>query len=76
MDGRVKYCCSNGYGFIETAQRIDYYFHHSQFNGNWKHLLRRYVSDEMLIVEFENDPEGTDGPRAKNVKLKDSNKVV
>ena len=67
--GRIKAVNSYGYGFIETSQGIDFFMHQSQFNGNWKQMLTRYVSGEQLMVEFENDPTSPSGPRAKNVVI-------
>lgn len=72
LEGQVKHCNSKGFGFIGTKQQIDFYFHHTAFQDNWKELLRKFVSGEIVIVEFENDPTGTEGPKAKNVKIKDS----
>lgn len=69
MDGKVKKVNSSGYGFIETAKDIDFFFHHSSYQGDWKLLLKRYVSDEIILVEFDNDPEAPSGPRAINVRI-------
>lgn len=69
MTGRVKRCNSKGYGFIETDDDIDFYFHYTQYKGDWKILLKKYVSDEVITVEFDNDPEAPSGPRAKNIRL-------
>ena len=72
MEGRIKHANSQGYGFISTEMRVDFYFHHTQYKGDWKKLLQKHVSGEMLIVEFENDPNAPSGPRALNVILKGS----
>lgn len=72
FEGRVKHCNSRGFGFIETKKQIDFYFHQSVYNGNWKELLRRFVADEIIIVEFNNDPSATEGPKAMNVSFKES----
>lgn len=69
-EGRVKHCNSQGYGFISTTKRIDFYFHCTKYKGDWKELLRRFASDEIILVEFENDLDATAGPRAKNVRIK------
>ena len=69
MIGKIKTCNSKGFGFIETDKNIDFYFHHTEFKGDWKILLKRYVSDETITVEFDNDPMGPSGPRAKNVRM-------
>lgn len=71
LQGKVKNVNSQGYGFIETERQIDFFFHHSQFQGSWKQLLKRYVSDEPIQVEFENDNAAPDGPRAVNVRVKE-----
>lgn len=73
MLGRIKTCNSQGFGFIETDKKIDFYFHHTEYKGDWKILLKKYVSDESIIVEFDNDPNGPSGPRAKNVRIKKEN---
>jgi len=71
MTGKVKVVNSRGYGFIETDSKIDYFFHHTQFHGDWKKLVAQYVKDlTPIVVEFENDPIATDGPRAINIKVK------
>lgn len=72
MEGRIKRVLSKGYGFIETDAGIDFYFHHTAYKGNYKDLLKRFVSDEIIIVSFDNDPTGPDGPRAVNVEIKQS----
>lgn len=71
-EGRVKCCNSRGYGFIETDQKIDFYFHSTQFKGDWKDLLKRFVCNEIIIVEFDNDKNAPEGPRALNVSIKDA----
>lgn len=71
MEGRIKNVVSAGYGFIETRKHIDFFFHHSQFKGNWKDLLKKFVCGEVIVVEFENDPAAPEGPRALNVNIKD-----
>jgi len=72
MDGKIKTINSKGYGFIETSKHIDYFFHHSAFLGEWKALLSLFVKEEPIYVEFENDLTAKDGPRAINVKVKES----
>lgn len=72
LEGHVKHCNSKGFGFIGTRKQIDFYFHHTAFVDNWKELLRRFVTNEVVIVEFENDPTGNEGPKAKNVRFKTS----
>jgi cold shock CspA family protein len=70
LEGRVKFANSRGFGFIETAQKIDFYFHYSQFKDDWKKLLVRFVKNEDIQVTFLIDDTATDGPRAKDVRIK------
>lgn len=73
MTGKIKVLKSTGYGFIETADEIDYFFHYKAFDGNWKELTSKYLTakdrNEKLTVEFEPDKTATSGPAAKAVKL-------
>lgn len=69
MTGRIKNVNSQGYGFIETKDKIDFFFHFTEYQGDWKQLLKMYVSQEKLPVEFDNDPDAPQGPRALRVKL-------
>jgi cold shock CspA family protein len=70
IEGRVKFANSRGFGFIETNKNIDFYFHHTQYKDDWKRLLVMLLKQEQILVEFEMDESATDGPRAKNVKLR------
>lgn len=71
MQGKIKAVTSKGFGFIETDKHIDYFFHHSQFAGDWKKLVLLMSKSEDIKVDcqFESDPTAIDGPRAINVKL-------
>lgn len=69
MTGKIKNVNSAGYGFIETPDKIDFFFHFTEYQGDWKQLLKMKVSNEKMLVEFENDPEAPQGPRALRVKL-------
>jgi ''Cold-shock'' DNA-binding domain. len=69
MQGRIKNVNSRGFGFIETEQQIDFFFHFSQFKGNWKTLLQKHVSGKIIVVKFDNDDNSDDGPRALNVEI-------
>lgn len=71
IEGRVKYCNSRGFGFIGTKQQIDFYFHQSEYVNDWKELLRMFVSGGIIIVTFNNDPSGKEGPKAKNIRFKE-----
>lgn len=76
MKGRIKVVNSQGYGFITDIRKIDYFFHVTQFKGNWKSLLARYVSDVVtpIDVEFDVDITAEKAPRAINVSLIDNDK--
>jgi cold shock CspA family protein len=68
VTGRVKIVTSRGFGFIETRIQIDFFFHYTQWDGNWKDLLLRYVNGEKIYVEFENNRESKSGPQALRVR--------
>lgn len=74
MEGKVKTVTSRGFGFITTADQIDWFFHYTQFHGNWRQLIQKFVNsvdnNESIYVTFDNDKTASDGPRAVNVKLK------
>ena len=67
--GRIKNINSRGFGFIETENQIDFFFHHTSYKGDWKHLLQKYVSNKIIIVHFQNDPDAPHGPRAIEVEI-------
>ena len=71
-EGRVKHANSRGFGFIETDDQIDFYFHYSNFhNGNkdaWKRMLGCYVKEEPVKVSFDVDKTANE-PRAINVTV-------
>lgn len=69
--GRIKKMTSKGYGFIETKEEIDFFFRYTDYDGDWRRLLSRFVAYEIVIVSFEVDTDNTRGPKAKNVKLVD-----
>jgi len=68
QNGRVKKLTSNGFGFIE-CDKIDFFFHHTDYNGDWKALLSKYVRKEPLYVKFDVDMDCDQGPKAINVSL-------
>ena len=70
IEGRVKRVLSKGYGFIETDKGIDYFFHRTAYDGDFKTLLLHHSRGEIVIVEFEDDPTSDKAPRAVNVKVK------
>lgn len=69
LTGRIKNMNSKGFGFIETDKQIDFFFHHSQYQGDWKRLLQKFVTGEQIMVTFENDKDAPEGPRALNVEV-------
>lgn len=73
FEGRVKNVNSKGFGFIETDKQIDFFFHFTQYKDDWKKLLKMFVCGDEILVEFDNDPDAPEGPRALNVRLKKSN---
>lgn len=73
LQGKIKIVNSRGFGFIETPGGIDYFFHYSQFRGDWRKLVMSWVKNNLIPVTFENDETATDGLRAINVKLIETN---
>jgi len=73
-NGKIKKVVSQGYGFISTSQGIDFFFHHTAFQGDWKNLLTRFVviGTDRLGVEFDVDTQAPSGPRAINVRLNEA----
>ncbi|NCG18543.1 MAG: cold shock domain-containing protein [Rhodobacterales bacterium] len=61
--GKIKRLTDRGFGFIETADKNDMFFHMSTLlNAQWDDL------QEGQSVEFEIG-EGPKGPRAEQVKV-------
>lgn len=70
MEGRLKRANSKGYGFIETDKKIDFFFHASEFDGNWLELLSYYVQGKTVAMKFDVDPTTSkQGPRALKVSI-------
>lgn len=69
MQGTIKIVKSKGFGFIETKEDIDFFFHHSEYQGDFKELVKMYVcqGDKKLSVTFDNDMTAPTGPRAVKV---------
>jgi cold shock CspA family protein len=72
MIGRVKKILARGFGFITDEGGEDYFFHNTQFKGDWDAL--KLVSPPM--VEDGKGPEvqfkvvdHKRGPRAEKVEL-------
>lgn len=70
LEGKITHVNSNGFGFIRTKNNIDFFLHHSNFKGDWKKLILKFVNNEEIIVLFDSDPAATDGPRAINAEVK------
>jgi len=64
-NGTIKRLTDKGFGFIDTGDGKDLFFHHSSVEGVTFEELR-----EGQKVTF-NAGEGPKGPRAENVKLAD-----
>lgn len=67
MTGTIKKMTSRGFGFIETASEIDYFFHYTDYDGDWKALLGKFAKGVLIYVTFEIDQENHQGPRATRV---------
>lgn len=62
-EGKIKRLTDRGFGFIETAEKKDVFFHMSSLlNGHWEEL------QEGQPVEFEIG-DGPKGPRAEQVRV-------
>lgn len=57
------------YGFIESENGQEYFFHKQDLNGDWNELCMDWkLSTQKINVSFE--PKSTPkGPRAENVNL-------
>ncbi len=72
MTGTVKTVKSSRFGFIETEGGIDFYFHFTNYKGEWKALLAKFVqktADTKIEVKFDVDTEHKTAPKAINVEL-------
>lgn len=70
--GCIKTVKSSGFGFIETVSGIDFYFHFSDYKGDWKELLALYVCTSIetkIEVKFDVDTEHKKAPKAIKVEL-------
>lgn len=70
MNGRLRKIYRDlQYGFID-ADKKSYFFHKSDFNGEWGILCSDFETGGDIHMEFS--PVMTDkGPRAENVRLSD-----
>lgn len=73
MIGKVKTMNSKGFGFITSSDGVDWFFHHSDYVGNWRELMQKYMlakeDKKSLELEFDFDRSSGKGPRAINVKI-------
>lgn len=70
MIGRVKSIKNSGYGFIIDDTGEEFFFHHSQFKGDWEELRKisppnTEVGPTVLFRAIEHKR----GPRAEKVEL-------
>lgn len=70
MIGRIKIIKGSGYGFITTPDETDYFFHQSQYKGDWEELkmLSPPNTTQGPEVQFK-IIEHKRGPRAMKVEL-------
>lgn len=70
VKGKVKTVNSRGFGFIASLNNeIDFFFHYSNFNGNWKELVMQHITAKSpIFVEFEVDKTAKE-PKALNVRV-------
>ncbi|HET9253875.1 MAG TPA: cold shock domain-containing protein [Pseudonocardiaceae bacterium] len=61
MTGHIKSIHAKGFGFIRGQDHVEYFFHASEFTGDWREL-----TPEMPVT-FEVS-ESRKGPRATNVR--------
>lgn len=69
MTGKVKSVKSRGFGFIETPLGIDFFFHSTEYKGDFKQLLNQVAMGIRPEVTFEQDMKSNQGPRALGVTL-------
>jgi len=67
MVGQIKSVKSKGFGWIATQIGIDFFFHQSAYQGDFKTLLRDYALGQKPKVMFDMDESSDRGPRALNV---------
>ena len=68
MVGTVKTLSNKYYGFIRATDGKEYFFHKSDYMGNWDELMEDYKIPRTIIeMEFDivSSPKG---PRAANVR--------
>jgi len=67
MIGQIKSVKSRGFGWIATQIGVDFFFHQSEYKGDFKTLLKDYALGKKPKVIFEMDESSDRGPRALNV---------
>jgi len=58
------------FGFIKAADGTEYFFHSSEYAGDWDSLVAFFISSEKdkIEVKFDVTP-SPKGPRAANVRI-------
>lgn len=57
------------YGFIRTAQSVDYFFHRDDFEGHWEDLVIDFKNPKFGDIEVKFiDATENKGPRASQVR--------
>lgn len=69
ITGKIKSVKSKGFGFIETPMGIDFFFHQSNFTGDFKDLLKVFALGDKPKVQFDQDESSDKGPRAVNISI-------
>lgn len=70
MEGRLRKIYRDmSYGFIDSG-KMSYFFHKSDFDGDWAELCTAHEYGEAIYLEFV-DTNTDKGLRAKEVKLSD-----
>jgi cold shock CspA family protein len=67
MLGEIKMVTDKGYGFIKGEKGKEYFFHRSDFDGDWEQLR---AETEKIFVEFIVETSNK-GPRAAKVQRRD-----
>ena len=68
MIGQVKSINNDKmFGFIRYGT-VDYFFHVSAFQGDWKRLVAAVTNGEKIDVEFQEEY-SKKGPRATEVRI-------
>jgi cold shock CspA family protein len=68
MKGNVSRISAGGYGFIQGEDQTDYFFHKTDYMGDFGMLSEDVMTGRKVTVEFSSVPSHK-GPRASNVNL-------